>query len=274
MVAETFMDGDITPMNIANRLSCTPADVPLLMLKQVGEHVGKNEKIAESKGIFGMFKSAATADAAGTIESISSSTGQVMIRGKAIPVQVKAYLSGTVSEVFLNEGCVVENEVMLVQGIFGVGGETSGILRSACESHEHDLTADLITAEMSGAVVIGGARVTVDALRRAREVGAMAVVSGGIDDADLRNFLGFDLGVAITGSENLGITVVITEGFGEIAMAKRTHGLLCAPGGQHCQRQWSHPDQGRGHEAGNPGSSRRDYWRSGGRPRGAGRWFP
>ena len=231
VVAETFMDGDITPMNIANRLSCTPSDVPSLMLKDVGATVEKGEKIAESKGIFGMFKSAATADAAGTIETISGSTGQVMIRGESIPVQVRAYLSGTVAEVLPNEGCIIENEVMLVQGIFGVGGETSGTLLSACESHEQELTVERITPEMAGAVVIGGARTTVDALKKARSVGAKAVVSGGIDDADLKDFLGFDLGVAITGSEDLGITVVITEGFGEIAMAKRTWELLTAQQG-------------------------------------------
>lgn len=226
IVAETFMDGDISPMNIANRLSCSPSDVPSLMLKKVGDKVTKGETIAESKGIFGMFKSSASADSDGTLETISSGTGQVMIRGASIPVQVKAYLSGKVVEVFPNEGCIVENEVMLVQGIFGVGGETSGLLHCACKSHDEELDADHITPEMAGAVIIGGARVTVAALRRARDIGAAAVVSGGIDDADLRDFLGYDLGVAITGSENLGITVVVTEGFGEIAMAKRTYALL------------------------------------------------
>lgn len=226
IVAETFMDGDISPINIANRLSCSPSDVPSLMLKQVGDKVTKGEKIAESKGIFGMFKSSASADSDGTLETISSGTGQVMIRGASIPVQVKAYLSGKVVEVFPNEGCIVENEVMLVQGIFGVGGETSGLLHCACKSNDEELDADQITPEMKGAVIIGGARATVAALRRAREIGAAAVVSGGIDDADLRDFLGYDLGVAITGSENLGITVVVTEGFGEIAMAKRTFALL------------------------------------------------
>ena len=38
----------------------------------------------------------------------------------------------------------------------------------------------------------------------------------------LRRLLGYDLGVAITGQEDLGVTIVVTEGFGRIAMAKRT----------------------------------------------------
>ena len=59
-----------------------------------------------------------------------------------------------------------------------------------------------------------------------------AVVSGGIDDADLRDFLGFDLGVAITGSEKCGLTLIVTEGFGDIAMARRTFELLAGHQGR------------------------------------------
>ncbi|MCA9032919.1 MAG: hypothetical protein KDA66_19025, partial [Planctomycetaceae bacterium] len=49
---------------------------------------------------------------------------------------------------------------------------------------------------------------------------------GGIDDHDLKQILGYDLGVAITGTEQLGITLIITEGFGDIAMARRTFALF------------------------------------------------
>jgi hypothetical protein len=67
---------------------------------------------------------------------------------------------------------------------------------------------------------------TVEAIEKARAAGASAVVSGGIDDEDLKRVLGYDLGVAITGSENVGLTLIITEGFGDIAMAERTFRLL------------------------------------------------
>ena len=73
---------------------------------------------------------------------------------------------------------------------------------------------------------------TVESIRRALEVKAAAIISGGIDDQDLKELLGYDLGVAITGRESLGITVIVTEGFGEIAMAERTHRLLASHGGR------------------------------------------
>src|SRR4029077_1433199 len=91
--------------------------------------------------------------------------------------------------------------------------------------------AELISAEMRGAVVVGGGRVTAEALERAKAAGVSAIVTGGIDDQDLRDFLGYDLGVATTGSETAGLTLIITEGFGEIAMALRTHALLVSRAG-------------------------------------------
>ncbi|MHC4794486.1 MAG: biotin/lipoyl attachment domain-containing protein, partial [Planctomycetota bacterium] len=232
VVAETFMDGDITPMNMANRLSCSAGDVAGLMLKEIGEPVKAGEPIARSKGIFGAFKTEVTSDADGTLEQVSSVTGQVMIRGAAIPVQVRAYLSGTVIEVLPKEGCIIENDVMFVQGIFGIGGETEGVIQVACSGHGETLDADAITADMKGAVILGGARMTAAALRKAIEVGAAAVVSGGLDDQDLKQLLGRDLGVAITGSETIGITVIVTEGFGDIAMAARTWRLLAERAGR------------------------------------------
>jgi hypothetical protein len=228
VVAQTFMPGDITPLNMANLLAMPPADVPECMLKKEGDRVEIGEAIARTRGIFGLFKNEYKAKVAGTIESISNVTGQVIIRGEPLPVQVKAYLAGNVVEIIPREGCVIEAEVTFIQGIFGIGGETSGPIRMACKSHEEELEADLIKPDMKGCVIVGGARMTEAAIERARHVGAAAVVSGGMDDQDLKKFLGYDLGVAITGSERVGLTLIVTEGFGEIAMAERTFSLLAS----------------------------------------------
>ena len=42
----------------------------------------------------------------------------------------------------------------------------------------------------------------------------------------MRELLGYDVGVAVTGTEDLGTTLVLTEGFGGIAMAAATYELL------------------------------------------------
>ncbi|MHC4966851.1 MAG: hypothetical protein ACYTGE_18345 [Planctomycetota bacterium] len=231
VVAETFMPGDITPVNIANLLSLPPADVPECMLKSEGDRIEIEEPLARTKGIFGMLKNTCKSKVAGTVETISSVTGQVMVRGEPEPVQVRAYLTGRVVEVIPNEGCVIEADVTFIQGIFGIGGETYGRIVMACASHEQELTADLIKPVMANCIIVGGARMTDEAISRARDIGAAAVVSGGMDDEDLRDFLGYDLGVAITGTEDTNLSIVVTEGFGEIAMAQRTFDLLASRAG-------------------------------------------
>jgi hypothetical protein len=232
VVAETFLEGEVAPMKVANLLACQPRDLSGLMLKRIGEAVAKDEVIARSKGVFGLMKTEVNASAAGTIESVSDSSGLVLIRGPRQPVQVLAHMPGRVVEVLPAEGAVIEADAALIQGIFGVGGEVRGPIALACRAPEEELHEDLIRPEMKGCVIVGGARMTATAIARAKDVGALAVVSGGIDDADLRDFLGHDLGVAITGSEKCGLTLIITEGFGEIAMARRTFELLAGHQGR------------------------------------------
>ena len=228
VVAETFMPGDITPLNLAKLLSMPPDDVPECMVKKEGDRVEPGDVLARTKGIFGKFRQEYKAETVGTIESISAVTGQVIVRGTPLPVQVKGYLTGQVVEVMPNEGCAIEADVTFVQGIFGVGGETFGPIRMVCKRHDQELAEDLMTPDLKGCVAVGGARVTAQAIARARTAGVSAIIAGGIDDADLEAVLGYNLGVAITGSERIGLTVVITEGFGEIAMARRTFELLAS----------------------------------------------
>lgn len=226
IVAETNLPGNVHPVNLANQMSLPPADVVACMLKAEGDSIAIDEPLAQSKGLFGLFKNTVNSRFEGTVETISPVTGQVIIRGAHLPVQVQAYMSGTVVSVSEGEGCEVEADVAYVQGIFGVGGETQGTIKVVGTGHEQELTADLITNDMSGCIIVGGARMSVEAIRRAREVKAVGIISGGIDDQDLKELLGYDLGVAITGREDLGITVIVTEGFGEIAMSERTHAML------------------------------------------------
>jgi hypothetical protein len=231
IVAQTFMPGDVTPLNLASALSISAGDVKLSLLKHEGEQIAVGEILARTKGIFGLFKNEYRSKTSGTLESVSAVTGQVILRGKPLPVQVRAYLSGTVVEVLPKEGVVLEANATLIQGIFGIGGEAYGPIKMACNDPSEELTAARIQPAMKGAVVIGGARMEGEAIRKAIAVGVSALISGGIDDQDLKETLGYDLGVAVTGSEKIGLTLIVTEGFGDIAMAERTFRLLASRAG-------------------------------------------
>ena len=228
VVAKADLPGNVQLLNVANLLSVPPEEVVEYMLKSVGEAVSEDEIIATTKGLFGLFKSQARSPINGTIEAVSDVTGQVILREPPVPVEVKAYTDGTVTETVPNEGVTVETYGTYIQGIFGVGGETVGNLTVVAESPSDALTADQIQSEHRDKILVGGSLVTTDAIQKAIQNGVEGIIAGGIDDADLRELLGYELGVAITGSEEIGITLVITEGFGSIAMAEQTFTLLKA----------------------------------------------
>ncbi len=226
VVARAQLPGNVQALPLAARLGLDPAQVLKALQVPVGATVRAGERLAEWKGLLGLVRTTVEAPVDGTVESVSTVTGQLLLREPPIPVEVAAYVRGRVAEVLPGEGVVVESSGALVQGIFGVGGETFGPLRIAAPGPEAELSVRDLAAVKRGDVVVAGAFVTAATLEAARERGVAAVVVGGFDGGDLRRLLGRDLGVAITGGEAIGFTLVMTEGFGRIPMAPRTWDLL------------------------------------------------
>jgi hypothetical protein len=228
VIARSELPGDVQTVNLAARLGLDPSRVGKALLKPVGSMVQRGEVLGMTRSLFGLMSQKAEAPCDGTIESVSSITGQLILREAPIPVEVTAYVQGTVVEVLPDEGVIVEAHGAFVQGIFGLGGETSGPIAVAVRGPDEELTVDQLKPEHRGAVVVGGAYIRYETLMHARSLGVAALVVGGFDDGDLRRLLGYDLGVAVTGSEDLGFTLVLTEGFGRIRMADRVWQLLGA----------------------------------------------
>jgi len=80
---------------------------------------------------------------------------------------------------------------------------------------------DQIGEHHAGKIIVGGSLITYEALEKARKVGVAGIVVGGAKITDLEKVLGYRIGVAITGRENIGFTLVLTEGFGKLPMSKR-----------------------------------------------------
>ncbi|MCC6324752.1 MAG: hypothetical protein DCC43_04275 [Candidatus Brocadia sp.] len=226
VVARTHLPGKVHAMNAVNRLGIQPKDLREYMLKKEGDTVQKDEIIAETKPWVKMLKTVLLSPITGTIETISTVTGQILLREPPKPIQVSAYIDGTVIEIVEKEGVVMETTATLIQGIFGVGGEAVGELVIAVNTPEDTLTADRIVPAHKDKIVVGGAFLRYDALEKARKVGVKGVIIGGFNDEDLKKLLGYDLGVAITGSEEIGLTLILTEGFGQIPIAQKTFDLL------------------------------------------------
>jgi len=232
VVAQTELPGKVHSINVANLLGIAPDEVRDYLIKQEGDSVQKDAVIAENKPFIKFLKTDVRSPVQGTIDTVSTVTGQVLLREPPRRLELLAYIDGTVTDVHPRQGVTIATACTLVQGIFGVGGETWGELQMGVASPEEALTPDKLRPDMKGKIVVGGSFLGADTLARAREIGAAALVIGGIHDKDLRALLGYDLGVAITGTEKIGITLILTEGFGTIPMAVKTFALLSKHQGQ------------------------------------------
>lgn len=226
VVARTHLPGNVQMVNVANLLNVDPGDVREVMLCKEGDPVARGGIIAETKGLFGLFKSNVESPVDGTIETVSTVTGQVILRETPIPVEIDAYVSGKVAEIIPAEGVVIETDASFIQGIFGIGGESRGELVILSENRSDELSADRITGDLRGKIVVGGSFIGLEAYKKAEQYKLAGVVAGGFDYGELEQILGYTLGVAITGSEELVTPLVITEGFGKIPMGERTFELL------------------------------------------------
>lgn len=225
IVAEMDMPGEphIVKANLLLRVDSK--DIGKYMLKYEGESVIEGEVIARYEALFGWIKREVKSPIDGIIENVGAS-GWVTIRTPPVIVNLNAYIPGDVVEVMPGKGVVIQTSGAFIQGIFGIGGEVHGTLRVLVDSPDEVLSADLITSSEEGYIIVGGSYITLEALKKAVEIGVAGIVVGGFDGDDLTKFLGYEMGIAITGDEDIGLTLVITEGFGRINMSPGTFELL------------------------------------------------
>lgn len=227
VVAQAQLPGIMQTVKVASRLGIDPSEVSELLTIKIGDTVTKGQLIARTKGLFNRFLIAeAKAGTSGVVELFSPISGNVGIREAPTPVDVTAYIPGRITQVLEGEGVQITAEGALIQGIFGIGGERRAPLKLVSSSPDQPLTESELTPDLAGKIIVGGSNISGGALKKAAELGIVGIVVGGIVDKDMIDYLGYDIGVAITGHENIPLTMVLTEGFGTIAMAQRTFNLL------------------------------------------------
>jgi len=220
IVASAKIPGNVQMINVSNKLNIDPNQLIDCMLCKVDQEVKEGEVVARSKGLFGFFRSEVKSPMDGVLINISDITGQIIISEKPIPVEVDAYIDGKIQEVYKKEGVLISAHGVLIQGIIGVGGEKKGtlkIIENISDLDKIDLSSDV--------VVVIKSFIDYGTYQKINKLGLKGIICGGIDYESLTKILGYPLGVAITGSEDV-TTVVVTEGFGNINMSDRTFELL------------------------------------------------
>ncbi len=155
-------------------------------------------------------------------ESVSPVTGKILDarRGKvlleALPdhIELMAFYPGKIANLIPERGAVIEVTGALIQGVWGIGRELRGRLECLVPNGETLLQADEITSAHMGIILVGGRTLDADILANAVENRVSAIVVGSVSST---------LVPVIRAS---GVSVLATEGFGDLPVNRRTFELL------------------------------------------------
>jgi hypothetical protein len=233
-VARVQLPGELVILRIAEKLSIQPEDVQKLLAVREGDSVHAGDCLLEYRGLFGLFKSRFISPVSGSVELVSASTGHLGVRLASKPLEIAAYISGTVSAIKPGVAVTIESDAAFAQGIFGIGSERIGVLRAIAVEPQQCIQPAQLPQDCQGAVLFGGTCPSIEVLRLAEQRGAVGMIVGGIDDRALAQYLGYDLGIALTGDEAVAMTLIVSDGFGKLPMARRLQQLLQRFEGQEC----------------------------------------
>ncbi len=97
IVARASLPGLMQSVKVAAQLGIDADEMPATLIVKEGDTVEKGQILAATKAFFGMFKSEAKSPVSGVVETISAASGNVGVRQPPLPINLTAYLSGTVA---------------------------------------------------------------------------------------------------------------------------------------------------------------------------------
>lgn len=195
-------------VKVAHVLGISRKSVKKHLLRSVGDRIYQGEIIARKKGVLGVGKRELRSPVDGVITDIDQN-GDIIVKFLPMPVRLVAGAPGLVSNV-REDSITVRTFGTEIKGASGLGKAREGIVKIIAKPNEF-IIPQKIDASCQGRVVVGGSYLDRAAIEKALTVGVKGIVVGGIDYKDF-----ISLGV----NSDVGITIVVTEGFGKVSMGK------------------------------------------------------
>lgn len=240
VVAWAFVPAAPQIVNLARALMIPPSRVKRALLYEIGAQVAQGAPLARSSRFGGRV---CPAPVSGVLAGVDEATGYITIVPEPTRYELSATVRGVVMEVMPYEGVRIETPAAQVYGIFGIGTSQYGVLRLLVTDPAEPITEEMINPRSAYAVIIGGSGISAAALRQAVQQQVRGIIVGGIDEAELRAFLGaagyaaWEIGppnwqIPATPLPPGDLVVVVTEGFGNRPMSQPLFELLASHDGK------------------------------------------
>ena len=215
VVACANLPSDFRILPVARLLGIPAPQVKRYMRVNLGDEVQQGQVIAARRGLLGR---SVKSPIAGVLTA--SGGGRILIEAQPALFELRAYIYGTVSNVLERYGVVIETVGAVVQGVWGTGGESLGVLKRIVKSPDKPLRAKAIDPSCHGTILVGGASLDETTIERAQELQVRGIVTGGLPP---------ELFPLV---EELPFPIVVTEGIGTAPMSTPIFQLLATNDGR------------------------------------------
>jgi hypothetical protein len=195
-------------IKIAHSLGVSGSDVKRYLTRKIGDRIYEGEVIARKKAILGLGKQEIKSPADGVVADIDE-RGDLILKFLPKPIRLIAGAKGEVIETKENK-IVISSTATKVHGFVSVGRQREGLITVIAKPKEFILPT-AINAESQGRILVGGALIEKAALEKAVTIGVKGIVCGGVNFREFQH---------LRGSLDIGITMIITEGYGNLPIGE------------------------------------------------------
>ena len=174
-----------------------------------GEKVEKGDILAQVGGII---PRVVRAPADGKVKGIYR--GQLILETPGTKIEIFAGISGKVTEILPDRGLVIEGDGALLQGVWGNGKTSAGMLLISATPIEDELTRATLDVSLRSAVVLAGHVTQADTLAAAAELPVRGLILASMT-ADL-----------IETAKKMNYPIILMEGFGRLPLNAAAYNLL------------------------------------------------
>jgi hypothetical protein len=198
-------------LDIAQGLRVSPAKADELLQRQAGEELVQGDVIA---GPVGLFQRVIRAPHAGMIRIAGE--GKVMFEISAPPFELQAGMEGNVANIIPERGAIIETKGALIQGVWGNGRITYGVVQTVSSDLLHELVPEQLNIGFRGVIIAAGFCRRPDVL----ETGASIPIKGLILGSMSSNLIPL--------AKSMDYPILIIDGFRHTPMNKAAEAILTA----------------------------------------------
>lgn len=203
---------------LSQLLSVPPPEVEKYLTRKLGQRIYQDELLAYKRG--GLFGKAIaiTAPTDGILDFFNNKTGELRMTFLPKKAVYPAGVYGIVEEVDDEGGqVIIRTQVSRIHGVLGSGRGRDGILHVL--GKKDDLVSKSgILPKYDEQILVGGSLFFKDAISNSISCGVNGLITGGINAKDYRGMAGGRLIFPKRLDNDIGISIVVCEGFGAIPL--------------------------------------------------------